>query len=376
MRIKPGIIAGVLSLVATGIHAEGITATQILIGQTAGFTGTVAGGVKETTDGAKLYLDWINSHGGVNGRKIILESLDDGFDPKRAGENARKLIEERDVFAMFLCRGTPHAEAVIPHLKAKGVPLVGPSTGAELLHTPVNHYVFNVRAKYQLEAEKAIVQLSTMGINKIGVIYVQDSFGKDAFEGAQKGFKAANLQPVSVSTYDRTTSKVDGAVQELLKTNPQAGILFGSGSAIADVVHQVRKAGSTMQLVTISNNSSGAFVKSLGQNANGVIVTQVFPNPKMTTTRIATELLKLSRDKPDFVVSHQAMEGYAAAKVLVEGLKRAGKNPTRESFIAALEKMRDYDLGGLTVGYSPTDHTGIEYVELSIIGKRGDFVQR
>jgi ABC-type branched-chain amino acid transport systems, periplasmic component len=265
---------------------------------------------------------------------------------------------------------------VIPHLKAKGVPFIGPSTGAELLHTPVNRLVFNVRAKYQLEAEKAVVQLATMGINKIGVIYVQDSFGKDAFEGAQKGFKAANLQPASVSTYDRTTSKVDGAVQEMLKTQPNAGMLFGSGSAIADIVNQVRKAGSTMQLVTISNNSSGAFVKSLGQNANGVIVTQVFPNPKMTTTPIATEMLKLASAKPEFIVSHQAMEGYAAAKVLVEGLKRAGKNPTRESLIAGLDTIRGYDLGGLSISYSPTDHTGIEYVELSIIGKRGDFVQR
>ena len=335
----------------------------------------MAGGVKETTDGAKLYFDYINKNGGVHGRKIILESLDDAFDPQRAGVNAKKLIEESGVFAMFLTRGTPHTEAVIPHLKAHGVPLIAPSTGAELLHTPVNPLIFNVRTKYQLEAEKAVVQLATMGINQISLIHVDDSFGKDAAKGVMNGFKVANLQPASVSTYDRTTAKVDGAVQEMLKGKPQAGILIGSGSAVVAIVEQVRKAGSGMQLLTISNNSSGAFVKSLGKNAGGVIVTQVFPNPMRTMTAIATEMQKRALEKPGFVVSHQAIEGYVGAKVLVEGLRRAGKNPTRESLIAGLEKMRNYDLGGLTLSYSPKDHTGTEFVELSIIGKKGEFVQ-
>ncbi len=375
MQLKQSIVASLLSLSALGLHAQGITPTQILIGQTAGFSGPVAGGVKETTDGARLYIDHVNKNGGVHGRKIVLESLDDAFDPKRAGLNAKKLIEESGVFAMFLTRGTPHTEAVIPHLKAHGVPLIAPSTGAELLHTPVNPLIFNVRTKYQLEAEQAVVLLATLGNKLIGLIHVDDSFGKDVAKGVMNGFKAANLQPASVSTYDRTSGKVDDAVQELLKANPRAGILIGSGTAVVSIVELVRKAGSGMQLLTISNNSSGAFVKSLGENARGVIVTQVFPNPLRTMTAISNEMQKLALEKPGFVISHQAMEGFAGAKVLVEGLKRAGKNPTRESFIAGLEKIRNYDLGGLFVSYSPKDHTGTEFVELSIIGKKGEFVQ-
>jgi branched-chain amino acid transport system substrate-binding protein len=373
------LLAAVALLAAAAAHAQapGVTGDRILIGQTAGHSGVVAGGVKETTDGAKLYLDWVNRNGGIHGRRIELVSLDDKFDPKLAAANAKTLIEEKGVFALFLNRGTPHSEAIIPLLKNGGVPLIAPSTGAELLHSPVNPLVFNVRSKYQVEAEKGIVQLSTMGISKIGVIHVEDSFGKDALAGAMKGFTAANLKPIGIFKYDRASGKVDEAVKSLLQVQPQAAVLIGSGANVADIVSKVRAAGSNMQLITLSNNSSSAFVKSLGGNARGVIVTQVFPNPQMVTSPIALEMQRLARGAATPVaISHQAMEGFAAAKVLVEGLRRAGRNLTRPGLIAALEGLRDFDIGGLTLGYGPNDRTGTEYVELSMISRNGEFLQR
>jgi hypothetical protein len=158
-----GLVALLLAVLLSNAHA------QIFIGQTAGFTGAVAAGVKETTDGAKLYFDTVNGRGGVNGQKIELVSLDDKFDLKLAGENARKLIEEQNVAALFLTRGTPHTLAVIPHLDKHGVALVAPSTGAMVLHQPVSRHVFNVRATYQPEAEKVITHLASMGITRIAV---------------------------------------------------------------------------------------------------------------------------------------------------------------------------------------------------------------
>lgn len=375
-KLVPALGAAAL-LFVSAVHAQvpGVTADKIVVGQTAGHSGTVAGGVKEATDGAKLYLNWVNANGGVHGRKIEIVSMDDKFDPKLAAANAKVLIEEKKVFALFLNRGTPHSEAILPLLKQHGVPLIGPSTGADLLHAPVNPYVFNVRAKYQLEAEKGVVQLSAMGMSRIGVIHVNDSFGKDALAGAMKGFESANIKPVGIYQYDRAAGKVDEAVKAALKDSPQATILIGSGANVADMVTQVRAARSGMQLITLSNNSSSAFVKSLGDNARGVIVTQVFPNPNMATTGIALQMKKLSKESTPIAISHQAMEGFASAKVLVEGLRRAGKNPTRASFVTALNQLRDFDLGGLMVSYSPTDHTGTEYVELSMISKNGEFLQ-
>ena len=373
------LLAAATFAVAATVQAQapGVTPDRILIGQTAGHSGVVAGGVKETTDGAKLYLDWVNRNGGVHGRRIELLSMDDKFDPKVAAANAKVLIEEKGVFALFLNRGTPHSEAILPLLKAGGVPLIAPSTGAELLHTPVNPLVFNVRAKYQLEAEKGIVQLATMGMTKIGVIHVEDSFGKDALAGAMKGFAAANMKPVGIYSYDRTTGKVEAAVKALVAANPQAAVLIGSGANVADIVGKVRAAGSTMQLITLSNNSSSSFVKSLGNNARGVIVTQVFPNPQMVTSPIALEMQRLAKASATPVaISHQGMEGFAAAKVLVEGLRRAGRNLTRPGLVAALEGIREFDIGGLTLGYGPNDRTGTEYVELSMISRGGEFLQR
>jgi len=346
---------------------------QILIGQTAGFSGQVAAGVKETTDGALLYIDAINAKGGVNGQKIELISLDDKFDPKLAAENARKLIEENNVSAMFLNRGTPHTEAIIPLLDKHGVALVGPSTGAMVLHQPVHKYVFNVRATYQREAEKAMTHLASMGINRIALIYADDSFGADGVMGAQKGLAAAKLTPVVLEKFNRAKPDFGPIANKVVKADAQAVLMIASGSAVVDAGNALRVAGSGAQIVTLSNNASGGFIKSLGTNARGVIVTQVYPNERAVTYPMVKEAQELAKAKGMAEISPAMLEGFAAAKVLVEGLKRAGPKPSREKIQAALESIRKFDLGGLEVNYSPEDHTGLDFADLSIIGTDGRF---
>lgn len=356
--------------------AQGVTANEILIGQTAGYTGIVAGSVAETAAGARLYIDYVNANGGVKGRKIRLESLDDAFDPKKAMDNAKILINDKKVFAMFLTRGTPITEAIMPLIKETGTPLIAPSTGAITFHTPVNPLVFNVRSTYQLEAEKAIAQLASQSIKKIVVIHVDDSFGKDGLAGYLGGFKTLGLQPAGVFTYDRVKADVTEAVTKALALNPQAVVTVGAPKPTAAIVKALRAKGLYTPVVALSNNSSQSFVKELGELAPGVIVMQVFPDPRKISTVLGREMQQLAADKKDFQISHIALEGFAAAKVLVEGLKRAGKNPTRESFIEGLESMKKFDLGGgLTVNFGANDHTGLSFVEASIINKRGTFTQ-
>ncbi|MDO9360217.1 MAG: ABC transporter substrate-binding protein [Polaromonas sp.] len=360
------------------IAAAGLTAhtasAQILIGQTAGFTGPVGAGVNETTAGAKLYIDAINAKGGVGGQKIELLSLDDKFDPKLAAENARQLIEDKDVTAMFLTRGTPHTEAMIPLLEKYGVPLVGPSTGAMVLHQPVRRNIFNVRATYQREAEKAVTHLNSMGITRIGLVYADDSFGADGVAGAQKGFAVAKLQPAVLEKFDRSKPDFTPISPKVFQSNAQAVILVASGQAVVDAIKAFRAAGSTAQVVTLSNNASSGFAKSLGDNGRGVIVTQVFPYERSISYLMVKEAQDLAKAKNGNAdVSPAMLEGFAAAKVLVEGLRRAGAKPTREKLQAALEGLRKYDLGGLEVSYSPDDHTGLDFADMSIIGTDGRF---
>jgi branched-chain amino acid transport system substrate-binding protein len=349
-----------------------LAGAQILVGQTAGFSGAVAAGVKETTDGAKLYIDSINARGGVNGQKIELVSLDDKFDPKLAAENARKLIEEQNVSVMFLTRGTPHTEAIIPLLDKNGVSLVGPSTGAMVLHQPVRKRVFNVRATYQREAEKAVAHLATLGISRIAVVLADDSFGADGLAGAQKGLTTARLQPVVLEKFDRAKPDFGPIAPKIVKANTQAIVMVASGQAVVDGIKAFRAAGSTAQVVTLSNNASSGFVKSLGGEARGVIVTQVFPYERSISFPMVKEAQELARAK-GAEVSPAMLEGYAAAKVLVEALKRAGPKPSREKIQAALENMSKFDLGGLEVSFSASDHTGLDFADLSIIGTDGKF---
>ncbi|MBX3586101.1 MAG: ABC transporter substrate-binding protein [Ramlibacter sp.] len=346
---------------------------QLLIGQTAGFSGPVAAGVKETTDGAKLYIDSVNAKGGVNGQKIELISLDDKFDPKLAAVNGQKLIEERNVLAMFLTRGTPHSQALFPLLEKNNIPLIGPSTGAMVMHQPVNRHVFNVRATYQREAEKAITYLTSIGITRIGVVYADDSFGKDGVEGAQKGFTAAKLKPATILPADRAKPDYTKIVPELVKADVQSILWIASGKAVSNGVAALRAAGSSAQIVTLSNNASSGFIHDLGENSRGVIVTQVYPYERSIAYPMVKEAQELakSRDMPD--ISPAMLEGFAAAKVLVEGLRRAGPKPTREKLITALETFRKFDLGGLEVNYTSTDHTGLDFADLSIIGISGKF---
>lgn len=347
--------------------------SQILIGQTAGFTGVAEAGVKETSNGARLWLDHVNAKGGVNGQKIELIALDDAFDPKKAAANAKILIEEKNVVALFLNRGTPHTEAVLPLLEKYGVPLVAPSTGAMMLHQPVNKWVFNVRATYQREAEKAVEYLGTVGITRIAVLHTDDSFGADGFEGAKKGLAKVKLEPTIVVKTDRNKPDFAKIIPDVLKTNPQALVWIASGNAVADGVKALRKAGSAAQVVTLSNNASGGFIKSLGDSSRGVIVTQVFPYERSIAFPMVKEARELAKAKGLGDVSPAMLEGYAAAKVMVEALRRAGQPATREKVQKALESIQKFDLGGLEVSYSPTDHTGLDFADLSIIGQEGKF---
>lgn len=362
-------LCAALLLAALGQVAQ----AQILIGQTVGITGPVAATVKEAVEGARLYIDSINAKGGIRGEKIDLITMDDKFDPKLAASNAKTLITEKNVVALFMNRGTPHTEAIMPLLQEYGITLVAPSTGAMLLHKPVNKYIFNVRSSYQRETEKAVTHMHTLGIDRIAVVHVDDSFGNDAVIGANKGFEKAKMQPSVVVKADRNKPDYAVIIPAVIKSNAQAVLWVGSGTAVTDGIKALREAGSAAQVITLSNNASSGFIKSLGTASRGVVVTQVFPYEKSYAFGIVKEALELAKAKGQSEVSPAMLEGLAAAKVLVEGLRRAGPKPTREKIQAALEGIKNLDIGGLEISYSPEDHTGLDFADLSIIGTDGKF---
>lgn len=364
-------LATLLTIISFHCSAEnGIVGKSIVIGRTAGITGPVAGAAKELGDGAQAYFDSVNAKGGVNGFQIKVITLDDKFDPKLAAANAEILIKKEKVFALFLTRGTPHNEAILPLLAEGNVPLIAPSTGGAIFHVPVNRLVFNVRAKYQTEVAKGVDYFSQNGIKKIALAYVDDAFGQDALTGFKVSMAAKKLSPEQAVKFDRTKPNIDEIVRTIITWNPPALIMASSGKTTLDIIKMLHAKGNKTQIMVMSNNSRETFAKELGEAGVGVLISQITPPPKMLSNEVGKEF-HLAAKAAGINYSYAAMEGFIAAKVLVEGLRLAGPKPTRASFTEGLEGMKKFDLGGIMIGYSPTDHTGSEYVDLTMIGKGG-----
>jgi branched-chain amino acid transport system substrate-binding protein len=360
----------------SALAEDGVTDSSILIGQTIGITGTLAGPVKEMNEGANAYFSSINRQGGVHGRKIEMRILDDKYLPELSASNAETLIKKERVFALFQSRGTPHTIGILPLLSANKVPLIAPSTGGESFHTPVNRWVFNVRAKYQSEVIKAIEHFTTIGIKSIGLLTYEkdDPLGLDGITGFEKGMATHKLKPAIVQIFPRLKPDFKATAASLIAANPDALIIVSSGNNTVKIIKEIRAQGGKMQIMTMSNNSSDDFVNDLGDAAAGVIVSQITPPPHLTTSVLGQEF-KAAAKATGATVSYAAMEGFVSAKVLVEGLRRAGRNLTREGLVRALESMQRVDLGGLQVSYNENDHSGSEFVELTLIGRNGKFIR-
>jgi len=372
--------SGMKSVAAAALLALSFAAhAQIKLGVSGPIEGGNAASMLELLEGAELYIDHVNQTGGVAGQRVELVTRNDDFKVEKTVEVVRKLIEEDQVTALFLVRGTPHNQAILPLVEKHQVPLIAPSTGASVFHAPVQKYVFNVRTAYQLEAEKLVGLLQTIGINRIAVLHVGDGFGRDVLVGLNKGFASANLKPLLIREFDRDAATRDSqdfmkpVLGDMLKSDPQLVVVIGAGLAVKNATLAFRAAGSGTQIATVSNNASTGFIKLLGEHAGGVIVSQVFPNERNGSTALVREARTLAVEKK-IVLTPAMMEGYAAAKVAVRALRDAGKSPTRASLHKALEGMKAFDLGDVSVSYSPSDHTGIETTDLSII-TRGVFLR-
>jgi branched-chain amino acid transport system substrate-binding protein len=341
------------------------------IGMVAGFSGPVAGLVQESADGARLYFESVNAQGGINRQNIELITHDDKYDPATAVAGAKALASQ-GVLALMLSRGTGPTEAMLPVLKENKLPLIAPATGAISLHEPVQPWVFHLRASYQKEAERAVKHLAGIGVKRITIVQVNDPFGNDAGKGAIKGLDDMKLRAMSHLRFDRNKPDLAPTMQAITKAGIEAVVLIGPGYAVVEGVNALRAAGSTAHVATLSNNASSEFVKALGENARGIIVTQLFPYERSTSNPLVREALGLAKAAGRNELTPAQLEGFAAAKLIVEALRRAGKDINRDAFARVLEGPR-FDLGGLQVNYSEKEHSGLEFTDVSIVGPDGKF---
>jgi len=356
---------------APAFAEDGISKDTILIGRSAGMTGTIAARMKPATEAMTAYFDQVNAAGGVNGRKIKLLNVDDGNDPKRAMDNTRKLITEDKVFALFSPSGTPTTQALLPVATSLQVPLVGSTSGADSLRKP-NKYFFHLKGSYGDEFSKMAEHLKTTGVARVVVMYSDDGAGREGRDLAEAALQKQGMK--ALASIGFKPGEVKAAIDKMVKADPQALILPSVAGPGVEFYKEFVKLPNRPQVLTWSIMVVEGIYKEVGDKAYGLVVAQIVPSPadrSFGVVRDYQELLK-KNSLPDG--GYSGMEGYIGARVLVEALKRAGKEPTRDKLIATLEGMHDFDLGGEVVNFGP-DHVGRRFVELTIVGKDGRFLR-
>ena len=375
MRIYLTTLAALLSFPAFG-QVPGVTAKSILLGQSAAFSGPAAQLGIQMNIGTKAYLDHINARGGVYGRKIALKTRDDRYEANLCADATTKLIEEDKVFALISYVGTPTTAAAMPIITNAKVPLVGPFTGAELLRTPVNRYIFNVRASYYDETEKIVDLLVSNGNTNIAVFYQDDNYGLAGLKGVEIAMAKRNLKISALGKVERNTIKVEDAVKSINAARPDGVVIISAYTSVAEFVRQMKKAGSITQFYNVSFVGSKALADALKDEGYGITISQVVPFPWSSSgVRVVKEYQEIMTKAGNTDFNFSSLEGLIVGKVMVEGLKRAGKDLTREKLIAALEGMNNVDLGEFVVSFSPTNHSGSKYVNLTMIGRGGKFLK-
>ena len=355
--------------------APGVTPATIVLGQSAALSGPSKQLGTEMRDGALAYFDAVNAKGGVAGRKIVLKTLDDGYEPDRAAANTKQLIDADGAFALFGYVGTPTSNAALPLAVKENMPFFAPLTGAESLRVPFQPNVFNIRAGYVPEMEKIVENLQGMGVKKIAVFYQNDAYGKAGLDAVERALKKRNLTVMGTATVERNSVDVAAAVAKLRALQPPAVIIVTAYASSAAFIRAMRKdAVSLPYFWNISFVGSQALASALGAEASGVMVSQVIPSPWDNKSALVKEYKQLYLSKPGRQPGFVSLEGFIAAKAFVEGLQRAGANLTRASFIKAVESMHAYDAGGYVLKFSATDHNASDYVDLTVIRNDGSFM--
>ncbi|QOF78830.1 ABC transporter substrate-binding protein [Variovorax sp. 38R] len=352
---------------------NGVTDNTIRIGQSAVFSGPAKDFGVDYRAGIQLYFDRVNKSGGVHGRKIELVTYDDAYEPAKTAVNTAKLIDEDKVFALTGYVATGNLAAAMPLAEKAGVPMFAPLVGTTSFRTKTNRYLFHVRAGYDLELRKIISHLSTLGIQSIAVVYQDSAFGKSNLAtceqlAAEYKVKVVQTLPMAIAAED--AKQVVGGLAE---GRPGAVVMIMAGRMTEVFIRDYRASGAAAPLYTLSvgiTDAAGS-AKRLDGKLAGLVTASIVPPPGALRVPIVADY---QRDRAEFgqkIDSYTALEGYIVARVMTEGLRRAGKALTRDSFIAGLESIGSTRFGDFPVDYSAKNHNGSTFVDLEMYTRDG-----
>ena len=365
-----------LPLLGVGASARAAPDTPVRIGQSIALTGPLSDLGLAMQQGAQAAFAGINARGGVNGRRIELTTLDDGYEVARAVKNVNELLAMPECLALFSCMGTPMVAAVLPKVVETGVPLFAPFTGAQLSRVKGARNIFNIRASYADEAQKIVQHLHTLGIQRIAVAYQANTFGREVLASVQQAMAGLKLQDAATATVQDDASDAQASAQKLADADPEAVIVGLAGKPALQFVKAFRPLRRGVNVYALSVMGTSASIKALGADATGMAVAQVMPLPTKSIAPVVREFQQAWKAAgASAEPSHLALEGYINARVFAEALQRAGSNPTRASFINATWELKRLDLGGFEIAATAPEHSASRFVELTLVGRDGRFMR-
>ncbi|MCB1839402.1 MAG: ABC transporter substrate-binding protein [Alphaproteobacteria bacterium] len=365
-------------LPAAFAHAEnGVFEDKIVFGQTAALNGPASALGEGMNAGILAAFKEINDNGGINGRKLELDALDDGYEPEVAIQNTKQLINDKKVFALIGGVGTPTANAIEPITTESKVPFIGPFTGAEFLRSPFKRYVVNIRGSYWQETEEWIKRLTEdLNIKRIAILYQDDSYGRAGLSGVEKALEKRNMKLVGSGNYLRNTTAIKTAVLEIRKSDPEAVVMVGAYKPCAAFIKTYKKLGYKGLFVNISFVGSDALSQELKEEGEGVIISQVVPFPYDAK---ASELVKnyqhaLKSYKPESSYGFVTLEGYMVGRLVGKILQNMDGDISREAFLDKIYELKDVDLDDIQLHFGPEDNQGMDKVFMTILQKDGTFL--
>lgn len=360
-----------LPIIAASLAISAVAQEAIVIGQSVPLSGAAADVGRDIRDGAKAVFEKVNRAGGVNGRQIELVTLDDGNDRKRAGANAQTLIDQKKAIVLFGFASATLSLDAIPLAEARGMALFAPFTGSLAIRD--KKPVFTIRASYRDEVEKIIAYWTTYGVNRMAVMHYDDEVGKSNFDTVATMLKAKGHTPLQV-TVKRGTKTDPALFQPLLKFDPQVVVVTTQFPQVLDLVDFMAKQNKPYPMSALSFVNPDELAAAQGNIDKGTTVTQVVPNPRNVGIAVVKECGETLKTAGT-TINYTSLEACIAAKVLVEGIKKAGKNPTAPSIVTGLESLGAFDTGGFVVTFNKNSHHGSKWTDLSILSRGGAYRQ-
>lgn len=367
-----------LALIAAPFVAnaeQGVTTESVTFAQVAAFDGPAAALGTGMRLGITAAFEEANANGGVHGRVLKLDSMDDGYEPDRSAHLVKGVVDGNAHIGFIGAVGTPTSSATQPIATAANMPFIGPFTGAGFLRDASHGNIFNVRATYFAETEAWINYLvDQQGMKSIALLYQDDGFGRVGLNGVNAALEKRGMSLAAEGTYTRNTTAVKKALLSIRKAKPDAVVMVGAYKPVAEFIKLARKMKMDSTFVNISFVGSDALSQELGDAREGVIISQVVPFPWDTSIPVVaqyTEALTAfdAEAKPGFV----SLEGYIVGRLAIEGLEAAGKDLTRENYLAAMSALTTVDLGGVTMTFGSNDNQGMDDVFLTRISADGSF---